>query len=177
MTWLSDARGELAAERILDAAAELFASQGVAGTDMAHIAAAAGCSRATLYRYFENRRELQVAFVHREARRVGGIVAEAARGGTLLDAVEAALREVRGAPALAAWFAPGEAGLTAELASSSEVIRSIVAGALGDPADPDVQLRAEWLVRVIVALLTLPSPDERALLERFVVPVLLNQGR
>ena len=34
------------------------------------IASAAGCSRATLYRYFENREALYTAYVHREAYRL-----------------------------------------------------------------------------------------------------------
>ena len=37
---------------------------------MSDIAAAAGCSRATLYRYFENREALHTAYVSREAREV-----------------------------------------------------------------------------------------------------------
>ncbi|HPY25671.1 MAG TPA: helix-turn-helix domain-containing protein, partial [Mycobacterium sp.] len=41
--------------RILHAAGELFAERGVDAVEMQDIARAAGCSRATLYRYFENR--------------------------------------------------------------------------------------------------------------------------
>ena len=37
---------------------------------MNEIARAAGCSRATLYRYFENREALRTAYVHREAYRL-----------------------------------------------------------------------------------------------------------
>ncbi|MDQ1319611.1 MAG: hypothetical protein QG655_854, partial [Actinomycetota bacterium] len=56
--------------RILHAAGELFAERGVDAVEMQDIARAAGCSRATLYRYFENRAALHGAFVHREARAV-----------------------------------------------------------------------------------------------------------
>ena len=177
--WLQDERSELAAERILDAAAELFLRRGVAGTGMGDVARAAGCSRATLYRYFENRRALQVAFVHREARRIGARIAAdvgtiedpAAR---LLEGALAAVREVRADPTLAAWFALGDAGIAAQLAGSSEVINGLGATFIGDPADPEVSERARWLVRIIVSLLTVPGADEaeeRAMLERFVVPV------
>jgi len=41
-------------DRILDAAGELFAARGVSAVEMTDIARAAGCSRATLYRYFED---------------------------------------------------------------------------------------------------------------------------
>jgi AcrR family transcriptional regulator len=56
--WLAASRTEVAADRILDAAGELFATRGVASVGMHEIAQAAGCSRATLYRYFENREAL-----------------------------------------------------------------------------------------------------------------------
>jgi AcrR family transcriptional regulator len=184
--WLADERGALAAERILDAAAVVFADRGVAATGMAEVAAAAGCSRATLYRYFENRRALHVAFVHREARRVGALVSAEVAGvrdptRRVVDAALAAIREVRATPVLAAWFRLGDAGIASELAHSSEVIEGLGAAflsepALGDPAEPDVTNRARWLVRVIVSLLTVPGEsdaDERAMLERFVAPLVV----
>ena len=58
--WLASERGELAADRILDAAAEAFASNGVGATSMSDIAERAGCSRATLYRHYLTRHELRV---------------------------------------------------------------------------------------------------------------------
>ncbi|HJR25343.1 MAG TPA: TetR family transcriptional regulator, partial [Acidimicrobiales bacterium] len=79
-TWLADERDALATDRILDAAGRLFAEHGVGAVGMADIASAAGCSRATVYRYFENRSSLQTAFVHREARRLGAAVAQQVRG-------------------------------------------------------------------------------------------------
>ena len=54
MSWLATERSELGAERILDAAAQLFAEQGIGQPGMEDIARAAGCSRATVYRYFDN---------------------------------------------------------------------------------------------------------------------------
>jgi hypothetical protein len=42
--------------------------------------------------------------------------------------------------------------------------------------DPESRMRARWLVRVIVSLLALPGDseeEERALVERFVAPLLL----
>jgi AcrR family transcriptional regulator len=148
------------AERILDAAAGLFAEHGVNAVGMGAVARAAGCSRATLYRYFADRHALHVAFVHREARRIGALLPT----GDLVEAVLAALREVRARPELIAWFGAADAGTTAELAQSEAVIAG-----LGD------EETARWLVRVIVSLLVVPGcddADERAMLERFVVPCL-----
>lgn len=65
--WLGTRRNEVAADRILDAAGDLFAERSPGSVGMHEIAAAAGCSRATLYRYFENRDALHTAYVHREA--------------------------------------------------------------------------------------------------------------
>ena len=170
--WLGDERAQLAAQRILDAAASLFAEKGVAGVGMGEIARAAGCSRATLYCYFPDRHQLHLAFVHREALRVGERVAAEFRGiddpaERVVTAVLSALRHVRSAPTLAAWFRDGDAGRSADLAQSSPVIEALGTSVVSDAA------AARWLVRVIVSLLTVPgrdAADERAMVERFVVP-------
>ena len=172
MSWLADERGQLAAERILDAAAGLFVDRGVGAVGMGEIARAAGCSRATLYRYFADRDELHTAFVHREARRVGREVATALDGiddpaRLVTEAVLDAVRRVRERPTLAAWFADGDAARTAALAQSSEVIEALGLSVVDDPDD------ARWLVRVILSLLTVPgrdARDERAMVERYVAP-------
>lgn len=168
MSWVD--RRTPAVERILDAAGELFAERGVDAVSMARIAAGAGCSRATLYRYFPDRPSLQLAFVQREAVQVGALVA-AERPADLTDAVLAALRHVRAHPALLAWFGDRDAAHTADLAQGSEVVEAI---GLSRVADAD---SARWLVRVIVSLLTVPGADEaeeRRLVERFVVPVVAH---
>ena len=177
--WLSAERATLATEQILDAAGALFAERGVAAVGMAEVAAAAGCSRATLYRYFESRDALRTAFVHRETRRVGAAVADTLAGITdpgerLVQAMVTSLRLVRGDATLAAWFTQGDAGLAAQLAQSSDVIHGLVVALLGDGLDPDVRRRARWVVRVLVSLLADPGDDEdeeRTLIEEFVVPV------
>lgn len=173
--WLGDERTRVAAERILDAAAELFVDRGVSGVGMGEIARAAGCSRATLYRYFADRNELHLAFVHREARRVGALVAAEIADTRepkqrTATAVLAAVRHVREAPTLAAWFRAGDVAMTAELAQASPVIEALGVTVVDDPA------AARWLVRIIVSLLAVPgrdSKDERAMVERFVVPALV----
>jgi AcrR family transcriptional regulator len=183
-SWLRDERGEIAAERILDAAAELFVERGVATTGMAQVAAAAGCSRATLYRYFDSRRALHLAFVHREARRLGERVSGMVSGiedprERITAAILASVGEVRATPTLAAWFGLGDAGIASELAGTSEVIEVLGTTFLGSATGAgagEIASRARWLVRVIVSLLTVPGADEadeRAMIERFVVPVLV----
>ena len=85
-----------------------------------------------------------------------------------------AVRLVREAPALLAWFGAADAGTTAELAQSDDVIEGLGLRAVGDPD------AARWLVRVIVSLLIVPGRDEaeeRAIVERYVVPGVLRARR
>ncbi|NUS56107.1 MAG: TetR/AcrR family transcriptional regulator [Streptomycetaceae bacterium] len=178
--WLGENRGQRAAERILDAAGRVFLRHGVAAADMADIAAEAGCSRATLYRYFDNRQALRIAYMHREARRVAAqVLAEVADHPTpsarVTGAVLAAVRIVRETPVLAAWFVPEGSGATAGMAGASDVIASLCGTFL--PADDAAAGKARWMVRVVVSLLAMPgrdADDERAMVEAFVTPVLLD---
>jgi AcrR family transcriptional regulator len=182
--WLAARRTEVAADRILDAAGELFARQEVATVGMHEIASAAGCSRATLYRYFENREALYTAYVHREAYRLYREMTEQINSVTdprkrLIEGILASLRNVRESPALASWFATTQRPIGAEMAEQSEVIKALTEAfvvSLG-PDDPElVSHRARWLVRVMTSLFLFPGhddEDERAMLEEFVVPIVL----
>jgi AcrR family transcriptional regulator len=169
-----------AAERILDAAAQLFSRHDADTVGMNEIARAAGCSRATLYRYFENRDALHTAFVHREAHRVFAelgdqLVGVADPRQRLLFGVLAALRMVRQTPALASWFTPTTRPVGGELADRSDVINALVEGFLRSLGVERAELRARWLVRVMISLLMFPGHDEaqeRAMLEEFVLPTL-----
>jgi AcrR family transcriptional regulator len=180
--WLSSRRAEVAADRILDAAGELFANHDVGGVGMNDIARAAGCSRATLYRYFENREVLHTAYVHREAYRLHEQMTELVSGipdprERLLAGLGASMKLVRDSPALSSWFATADSPIGAEMAEQSEVIQALTSGFLLSlrPDDPDVvHRRARWLVRVLTSLLIFPgrdADDERAMLEEFVVPM------
>ncbi|MEV6660547.1 TetR/AcrR family transcriptional regulator [Nocardia fluminea] len=180
--WLATERADLAAERIIDAAAELFAQHGVAAVGMADIAKAAGCSRATLYRYFDNRHTVRLAFVHRETRRIVAELDERFRdiadpGERIVAAMLGAVEEVRANPLLIAWFRPADSGTAGRISQDSDVIESLAATIFGpvDLTDPERSRLARWLTRVIVSLLSAPgrdAADERAMLEEFVAPVI-----
>ena len=119
--WLGERRVEAAADRILDAAETLFTRHGAANVGMNDVATAAGCSRATLYRYFENRDALYTAYVHREAHRVFRELGDRIAGiadprERLLEAVLAALSSVRESPSLSAWFVTTERPIGGEMA-------------------------------------------------------------
>lgn len=182
--WLAARRTEVAADRILDAAGELFARKEAATVGMHEIASAAGCSRATLYRYFENRDALYTAYVHRESYRLYSEMTDQINALTdprerLIEGMLASLRNVRESPALASWFATTQRPIGAEMAEESEVIKALTEAfviSLG-PDDPElVAHRARWLVRVMTSLMLFPGhdeDDERSMLEEFVVPILL----
>jgi AcrR family transcriptional regulator len=175
--WLQPRRTQAACDRILDAAGELFATRGVASVGMNDIARVAGCSRATLYRYFDNREALHTAYVHREARDVSHRIAELAAGigdpsDRLLAAMTHALALVRQNPSLAAWFARTPVG--AEAADESDVVQSMSAGFLMSLGHGDVEATerwARWLVRALGSLLSVPGrddQDEQAMLKELV---------
>ena len=180
--WLAARRTEVAADRILDAAEQLFTRHDPGSVGMNEIAKAAGCSRATLYRYFENREALRNAYVARETHRlsesidVDDIKDPRER---LVTGILTTLRLVRESPALSAWFATTSGPLGAELAEQSDVITGLAAAfvtSLGDDHPANVAGRGRWLVRAITSLLIFPGrdeADERAMLTEFVAPVVV----
>lgn len=183
--WLAARRTEVAADRILDAAGELFAKQDAATVGMNDIAKAAGCSRATLYRYFENRDALYTAYVHRESYRLylemtDQIMAVVDPRERLIEGIMTSLRNVRRSPALASWFATAQRPIGGEIAEQSQVIKALTEAFVVSlaPGEPNVvELRARWLVRAMTSLLVFPGrdeADERAMLEEFVVPIVVR---
>jgi AcrR family transcriptional regulator len=180
--WLAGHRTEAAADRILDAAEELYTQRDSDSIGMNEIARVAGCSRATLYRYFENREALRTAYVHRETHRLGRAIKQQIDGvdnprQRLVASIIATLRMVRDSPALASWFSTTRPPTGGELAGQSEVIAALATAFLNSlgPDDPAVvERRARWVVRVIISLLMFPGhdeADERAMIEEFVVPI------
>lgn len=182
--WLAGRRTEVAAERILDAAGELFAKKEAATVGMHEIASAAGCSRATLYRYFENRDALYTAFVNRESYRLyremtDQITAIQDPAQRLIEGMMASLRNVRQSPTLASWFATTQRPIGGEMAEQSQVISALTEAfviSLGSDDPEVVAHRARWLVRVMTSFLVFPGrdeDDERSMLEEFLVPTVL----
>lgn len=182
--WLAARRTEVAADRILDAAGALFGKKDVATVGMAEIASAAGCSRATLYRYFENRDALHTAYVHRESYRLyremtDQIMSVVDPRDRLVEGILTSLRNVRESPALASWFATTQRPIGGDIAEQSQVIRALTEAfviSLGTDEPDQVENRARWLVRVMTSLLVFPGrdeADERSMIEQFVVPTAL----
>jgi AcrR family transcriptional regulator len=186
--WLAERRTEVAADRILDAAEQLFTRHDPGSVGMNEIAKAAGCSRATLYRYFENREALRIAYVARETHRLSESINHRIHDiedprERLVTGILTTLRLVRESPALSAWFATTSGPLGAEMAEQSDVITALAAAfvtSLGDDHPANVAARGRWLVRAITSLLIFPGhdeADERAMLTEFVAPVVVPAGQ
>lgn len=150
---------------------------------MVDVARVAGCSRATLYRYFPNQDALHLAFVHRATLRIAALMAaDRAAGGrdTLVDRIVSGIEHVRADPVLAVWFEPENMAVPMAVCQGSELLRSMSAGLLGGAGSTphelaELERRAAWLLRSIVSILAVPGADpdeERAMVESFVVPVL-----
>jgi AcrR family transcriptional regulator len=73
-------------ERLLQAAAEEFASRGYGGASSESISRRAGMSKATFYEHFANKEDCMVALFDRAAEEVARAMAEAARGAGTADA-------------------------------------------------------------------------------------------
>jgi len=185
--WSREDRAEHAAEKILEAASKAFMERGVFRTGMGEIAEFAGCSRGTLYRYFKNRELLHRGYIDLWASRLSErLRTDLAKiedpRERLIEGIVGAVRLVRHTPETAVWFRPDDSGRAVQASAHSEVIHAVaerfVHPLLADAADG--RLRAAWLVRIVVSLLTLPAAseaEERALVARFVAPSLLAAER
>ncbi len=173
-------------DELLDAAGQAFARFGVAQATMIDVARLAGCSRATLYRYFPNREALHLGYVHRATLRIAArLVNPIDVGGTasLVDRIMGGIAAVRADPLLAVWFEPQNMAVPIAVSQSSELLQAMTAGMAGEfdvdtTAREELERRGAWLLRCIVSFLAMPAntdAEERAMIESFVVPTLVSE--
>ena len=185
-------------ERLLDAAEGCLAQFGPQKTSMEDVARAAGMSRATVYRYFENRDALLLGVASRQA---ATLATEAikflAQFNTISDwLVEGCLftlREIPKRPVFASLTTSLDAGAASKIMLGSSgiiqigvnVLRPMFAnakqqGLLRD--DVDIDMLIEWLLRVLWTYLNAPSQvatDEdsmRRLFHMLLIPAVLKDG-
>jgi len=94
------------ADAVVDAAARRLASDGIGGTTVDDVAAEAGVSRATVYRYIGGKNQLVPAVIGREAEevlvRLVEVIASSTRADrTIADVVSTALEVIDDSPVLA----------------------------------------------------------------------------
>ncbi|WP_280267408.1 TetR/AcrR family transcriptional regulator [Nocardia wallacei] len=175
--WLAGGdRRSIARERIRAAAAELFVERGIAAVGLDEIAARAGCSRATVYRHAGGKADLVQAVINASARvvadRVAAHVATLHGRERIVEGIVASVRAIRADPTLAHWLANIRAGGADEYLSTAPELGQIAIALTATTPDAEA---AQWIVRVVLALLAWPLPDpgaERHLIERFVAPTL-----
>jgi AcrR family transcriptional regulator len=179
--------------RLLDAALACIARVGVSKTTLDDVARAAGCSRATLYRYFPGKPALLHALVTREAAVLAGeLQAVSADAESLEDAAVAIVLRaadwLAGHPALQFVMTAEPDVLLPHLAfdGADRVLRAgaiVVAPALTRFVGADASERAgEWLARMILSYVCSPTDlvdlsdpiSVRRLVAEFVAPGLAS---
>ena len=178
--------------RAREAALACIGRFGLAKTTIDDIAREAGCSRATLYRYFDGKPEIVGGAVAAERTRIAAVVVDAGRAApTFADAVVAAVvagaRELRGHDALQFLLAHEPEAILGHLAFGAG---DRVLIAIGDAIAPafdrwlslDAATRAgDWLARLVRSYVLMPYPPidftdttaARAFLEQLVLPGLV----
>lgn len=188
-----------ARERLVDAAEVCVERFGLVKTTLEDVARQAEVSRATVYRYFANRDELMLAVLLRDLERSQERGLDeffedahdpAAFGRALVDAAAYLLSAIRSSPKLQLLLRREAPGFTSTISGASEALfaewiddvapylaKAQQAGLLR--ADLDPAEAAEWVLRVILSLLTIDAPqhhspeDERRLMTSYVIPALL----
>ena len=166
-----------------------IARYGLAKTTLDDVAREAGCSRATLYRYFDTKLDLVRRTTAGEFERITTTVVDAARlEATFADAVVAAVvtaaRELTGHAALRFLLEHEPAAVLAHLAfAPGDRVLTEVGDALRPAftrwlSEPDAIRAGDWLARVLRSYVLMPKPtidltdahDARVFLSQFVIP-------
>jgi AcrR family transcriptional regulator len=162
---------------------------GLAKTTIDDIAREAGCSRATLYRYFDGKPEIMRSAVAAEYARITAVVINAGHAApTFADAIVAAVvagaRELRAHDALQFLLAHEPEAVLGHLAfGPGDRVLIAVGDAIAPAFDrwlaPDDATRAgDWLARVVRSYVLMPHPPidftdpstARVFLEQLVIP-------
>jgi AcrR family transcriptional regulator len=181
------------AARLLDGATACIARVGLTKTTLDDVAREAGCSRATLYRYFPGKPALVGALVARDGQALSRALQAASADADSLEGVAVAIvleaaRWLAAHPALSFVVTAEPDVLLPHLAfdGADRVLHAgalIVAPALARFLDPAAAARAgEWLARMILSYVASPTDavdladpiSVRRLVADFVVPGLTS---
>jgi AcrR family transcriptional regulator len=192
---MTEPRPDLIAS-ILAAARRCYLASGISATTMQEVADAADVARSTVYRYFPGRDDLLVATIKGEMEQLNKRLRKRLAkypdpADQLVEGLIVAIKEVPRRPLLRAVFASEEDTRARHAIWSSDVIVRFGeelmdhvispardAGLLQDAVRPEVLV--EWVYRLLLSFLTLPSNwvrsdvQLRATLHALLVPVLLK---
>jgi len=183
-------------ERILETASEAMAEEGIEALRLDRVARAAGCSRSSLYRYFDTKDALVIAVLARRVEQMAqrihieleGIAEPAEK---IVQGVVRGLELAWSDPHFTVLFNELNSPAVIRIAGSAlpELLSPVVAEILPDTEDggwlPEgvpAEEAARWVVMVVVGLLTFDASratNREALveyLERFLVPSLMGAG-
>ncbi|TQM26380.1 TetR/AcrR family transcriptional regulator [Nocardia bhagyanarayanae] len=153
-------RAKATREHILDTAARLFGDRGIAETSTNRIAAEAGLSIGTLYRYFSDRTEIVEELLER-------LLVSVERRFTqrVFDATQTSAEQL----------VSGVLGvITDELVAQADLVRALVAGVqFYSSGIPEFEPRLRLLVKVLIIQLLGPGNDHEYDVMTFVV---INTG-
>jgi AcrR family transcriptional regulator len=162
---------------VLDAAADCYLRLGVAKTTAADIAAAAGISRATLYRRLGSQESIFLAVLERESEAMAAEVQAHLSGiddpaERLVESMMFSIGQIRSRPVHAAIFTGESAAWAAWRAIRMEALRRIGAAAVrpllsdamdsGALSDEDVAALIDWILRILLSYAAIPGPAEMA---------------
>ena len=191
-----DTKSKPVRERLLDAAEGCLGQFGPQKTSMEDVARAAGMSRATVYRYFENRDALLLGVASRQA---SDLAAEAIQylgnfntiSDWLVEGLLFTLREIPQRPVFASLVTSLDSSAASKLLLGStgmiqigvNVLRPMFAnakeqGLLRD--DVNIDMLIEWLLRVLWTYLNAPSQvatdedSKRKLFHMMLIPAVLK---
>jgi AcrR family transcriptional regulator len=191
-----DTKSKPVRERLLDAAEGCLGQFGPQKTSMEDVARAAGMSRATVYRYFENRDALLLGVASRQASDLAGEAIQYLGNFNtisdwLVEGLLFTLREIPQRPVFASLVTSLDSSAASKLLLGStgmiqigvNVLRPMFAtakeqGLLRD--DVNIDMLIEWLLRVLWTYLNAPSQvatDEdsmRKLFHMMLIPAVLK---
>ena len=167
--------------RLLDAAEACFAQYGLAKTTMEDVARSANMSRATVYRYFENRDDLLMGAVEREARRTAVVIKDRLEGiedpgEYIIEGIVQSLVEIPKHEILSMIHNADAVGLTSRLVLNSERLANVALEFVLPVIEParekgllrenvDIDSMIEWIYRLLGSYLAVPSTNATSLEE------------
>ena len=183
-------------EKILRAAKQCYIEDGIRSTGMKEVARAANLARSTLYCYFPSKDDVLVAVIIRELEAASVAIQKKLQrydqpADILVEGLVLALKEIPKHPLLVAVLTSDEDSKARSVIWSSNILvlfREQLLGAVMQPAleqgllqdkvRPEIMV--EWIHRILLSFLTLPSnwirseKELRATLHALLVPGLLR---
>lgn len=183
-------------QQILTAAKQCYLQDGISKTGMKEVALKAKVARSTLYRYFPSKDDVLIAVIKQEIEQANQDITRQLEkyeqpADIVVEGLVLALKEIPKRPLLQAVFASDEDSKARRVIWNSQIIIEFGEQLLDNVIQPALEMNllqdklrpeimAEWIYRVLLSFLTLPSnwvhndSDLRATLHALLIPVLLR---